>query len=62
MLKELCGKDDCKNVTFVTTMWDEVSEEDGSEREQILECEFWRAMIRDPPLNTSRGLPNLLGK
>ncbi|KAI6141060.1 hypothetical protein BKA82DRAFT_4018985 [Pisolithus tinctorius] len=42
VLKELCGKDDCKNVTFVTTMWDEVSEEDGSEREQILEWGFAR--------------------
>ncbi|KAI6033497.1 hypothetical protein PISMIDRAFT_687396 [Pisolithus microcarpus 441] len=36
IFKEMCGKDYFKNVIFVTTMWDEVSEEVGSEREQDL--------------------------
>ncbi|KAI6033493.1 hypothetical protein BKA83DRAFT_4032238, partial [Pisolithus microcarpus] len=45
IFKELCGKDNCKNVIFVTTMWDNVSEEVGSEREQDLQSDFWRAMI-----------------
>ncbi|KAI6033503.1 hypothetical protein PISMIDRAFT_16616 [Pisolithus microcarpus 441] len=39
------GKDYFKNVTFVTTMWDQVSEEVGWEREQDLRSDFWREMI-----------------
>ncbi|KAI5984551.1 hypothetical protein F5J12DRAFT_704670, partial [Pisolithus orientalis] len=46
IFKELCGKDNCKNVIFVTTMWDQVWEEIGSEREQDLQSDFWQAMIR----------------
>ncbi|KAI5996971.1 P-loop containing nucleoside triphosphate hydrolase protein [Pisolithus albus] len=45
IFQEMCGKDYCKNVIFVTTMWDQVSEEVGSEREQDLRSDFWRAMI-----------------
>ncbi|KAI5994003.1 P-loop containing nucleoside triphosphate hydrolase protein, partial [Pisolithus albus] len=45
IFKEMCGKDYFKNVIFVTTMWDEVSEELGSEREQDLRSDFWREMI-----------------
>ncbi|KAI6024270.1 P-loop containing nucleoside triphosphate hydrolase protein [Pisolithus marmoratus] len=45
VLKELCGKDNLKNVFFVTTMWDEVSEEVGSAREQELQSSFWQAMM-----------------
>ncbi|KAI6010543.1 hypothetical protein BKA83DRAFT_4401387 [Pisolithus microcarpus] len=45
IFKELCGKDNFKNVIFVTTMWDRVSEEVGSEREQDLQSNFWRGMI-----------------
>ncbi|KAI5985490.1 hypothetical protein EDD15DRAFT_1632453 [Pisolithus albus] len=45
IFKELCGKDNCKNVIFVTTMWDDVWEEVGSERERDLQSDFWRAMI-----------------
>ncbi|KAI5993994.1 hypothetical protein EDD15DRAFT_2547969 [Pisolithus albus] len=45
IFKELCGKDYSKNVIFVTTMWDNVSEEVGSEREQDLRSDFWREMI-----------------
>ncbi|KAI6101842.1 hypothetical protein F5141DRAFT_1136077 [Pisolithus sp. B1] len=45
MFKELCGKDNFKNVLLVTTMWDEVAEEAGSAREQELHADFWQAMI-----------------
>ncbi|KAI5985499.1 P-loop containing nucleoside triphosphate hydrolase protein [Pisolithus albus] len=45
IFKGLCGKDNFKNVIFVTTMWDRVSEEVGSEREQYLQSDFWREMI-----------------
>ncbi|KAI5991846.1 hypothetical protein EDD15DRAFT_2117948, partial [Pisolithus albus] len=45
MFKELCGKDNFKNVVFVTTMWDKVPKEVGLEREQDLQSDFWRAMI-----------------
>ncbi|KAI6044167.1 P-loop containing nucleoside triphosphate hydrolase protein [Pisolithus marmoratus] len=45
MFKELCGKDNFKNVILVTTMWDEVAEEVGSAREKELRSDFWRSMI-----------------
>ncbi|KAI6094676.1 hypothetical protein F5141DRAFT_118312 [Pisolithus sp. B1] len=45
MFKELCGRDNFKNIILVTTMWDEVTEEVGSAREQELHADFWRAMI-----------------
>ncbi|KAI6033489.1 hypothetical protein BKA83DRAFT_1795081 [Pisolithus microcarpus] len=45
IFKEPCGKDNFKNVIFVTTMWDRVSEEVGSEREQDLQSNFWQEMI-----------------
>lgn len=45
MFKELCGKENFKNVVLVTTMWDEVTEEIGSAREKELQSDFWRSMI-----------------
>ncbi|KAI6040115.1 hypothetical protein EDC04DRAFT_1566727 [Pisolithus marmoratus] len=45
MFKELCGKENFKNVILVTTMWDEVAEEVGSAREKELQSDFWRSMI-----------------
>ncbi|KAI5992846.1 hypothetical protein EDC04DRAFT_2586758 [Pisolithus marmoratus] len=45
MFKELCGKDNFKNVILVTTMWDEVTEEVGSAREKELQSDFWRSML-----------------
>ncbi|KAI6042170.1 hypothetical protein EDC04DRAFT_3058955, partial [Pisolithus marmoratus] len=45
MFKELCGKENFKNVILVTTMWDEVTEEVGSAREKELQSDFWRSMI-----------------
>ncbi|KAI5987410.1 hypothetical protein F5J12DRAFT_728429 [Pisolithus orientalis] len=45
MFRELCGKENFKNVVLVTTMWDEVTEEVGSARENELQSDFWRSMI-----------------
>ncbi|KAI5992853.1 P-loop containing nucleoside triphosphate hydrolase protein [Pisolithus marmoratus] len=45
MFKELCGKENFKNVILVTTMWDEVTEEAGLAREKELQSDFWRSMI-----------------
>ncbi|KAL4080714.1 P-loop containing nucleoside triphosphate hydrolase protein [Scleroderma citrinum] len=46
MFKELCGKDNFKNVVLVTTMWDEVLEDVGLQREEELQNEFWKVMTR----------------
>ena len=46
MFKELCGGDNFKNVALVTTMWGEVFEEVGLQREQELKEDFWKTMIR----------------
>ncbi|KAI6125851.1 hypothetical protein EDD16DRAFT_1702963 [Pisolithus croceorrhizus] len=45
MFKELCGRDNFKNVILVTTMWDDVTEEVGLARERELHSDFWGAMI-----------------
>ncbi|KAI6132292.1 hypothetical protein EV401DRAFT_1849783 [Pisolithus croceorrhizus] len=45
MFKELCGKENFKNVVLVTTMWDKVTEEVGSAREKELHADFWRSML-----------------
>ena len=46
MFKELCGKDNFKNVVLVTTMWDEVMEDVALRHEQELQNDFWQSMIR----------------
>ncbi|KAG6331875.1 hypothetical protein ID866_7218 [Astraeus odoratus] len=48
MFKELCGKDNFKNVVLVTTMWDELRTDLqlGTQREEELVREFWQPMIR----------------
>jgi len=46
MFKEVCGRDNFKNVAFVTTMWDEVFEGVSLQREQKLKEDFWKAKIR----------------
>jgi len=45
MFKELCGRDNFKNVVLVTTMWDHVSDDEGLEREEELQNAFWQSMI-----------------
>ncbi|KAL4065615.1 P-loop containing nucleoside triphosphate hydrolase protein [Scleroderma yunnanense] len=46
MFKELCGRDNFKNVVLVTTMWSEVLEDVGLQREEELQNDFWKAMIQ----------------
>jgi len=46
MFKELCGRDNFKNVVLVTTMWDQVVEDVGLRHEQELQNDFWKSMIR----------------
>jgi hypothetical protein len=53
MFQNLCGTEALKNVVLVTTMWDEVGEEEGSNRETELTARYWKAMI-DLGCHTSR--------
>ena len=46
MFKKLCGDDCFRNVMLVTTMWDEVDGQEGSQRQQELEQKYWRSMIK----------------
>jgi hypothetical protein len=45
MFQNLCGPEALKNVVLVTTMWDEVGEEEGSDRENELTARYWKTMI-----------------
>ena len=53
MFQNLCGNEALKNVVLVTTMWDEVEEEEGSNRETELSTTYWNAMI-ESGCHTSR--------
>ena len=46
MFQELCGRDNFQNVVLVTTMWNEVSQDEGQLREEELHNDFWHLMIR----------------
>ena len=45
MFKNLCGPQALKNVVLVTTMWDEVEQEEGRHREAQLSAQYWNAML-----------------
>ena len=45
MFQNLCGAEALKNVVLVTTMWDEVDEEEGVNRENELTTRYWKKMI-----------------
>ena len=45
IFQNLCGTGALKNVILVTTMWDEVDEEEGSNRENELTTRYWKTMI-----------------
>ncbi|KAG6330171.1 hypothetical protein ID866_8919 [Astraeus odoratus] len=47
MLRKLCGMDSLKNVVIVTTMWDEVTQEEGEQREIELQSEtdFFKTLL-----------------
>ena len=55
MFEELCGKNAFQNVILTTTMWDEVDEETGKDRERELKTNHWRTML-DRNSTTSRFL------
>ena len=44
MFENLCGKE-FNGIVLTTTMWDEVSEELGAERESALKDEYWKSLI-----------------
>ena len=45
MFHNLCGVEALKNVVLVTTMWDQVDEEEGDSRENELTNRYWKTMI-----------------
>ncbi|KAF8065332.1 P-loop containing nucleoside triphosphate hydrolase protein [Lyophyllum atratum] len=45
MFKKLCGKDVSKKVVLITTMWDEVSEVTGAQRERQIKDKFWKDIL-----------------
>ena len=45
MFRELCGDSTLKNVVLVTNMWDEVSPEDGQDREDQLSSDFFKPVL-----------------
>jgi hypothetical protein len=45
MFRELCGRQALENIILVTTMWDEVDEDVGSQREKELRGKYWKPMI-----------------
>jgi GTPase SAR1 family protein len=45
MMMKLCGKQSLKNVVLASTMWENVSVEDGERRENDLKFNYWKDMI-----------------
>ena len=45
MFQNLCGAEALKNVVLVTTMWDNVRDGQGNDRENELTTRFWKTMI-----------------
>ena len=45
MFHNLCGVEALKNVVLVTTMWDQVDEEEGDNPENELTNRYWKTMI-----------------
>ena len=45
MFEQLCGKNAFHNVILTTTMWDEVEEKTGEDRERELKTHYWRTML-----------------
>jgi hypothetical protein len=45
MFKQLCGTSALKNIILTTTMWDEVTEEVGEQREGELTRNYWKPLI-----------------
>ena len=45
LLENLCGERAMRNIVLVTTMWGEVKEDKGTQRERELHGEYWRPML-----------------
>lgn len=45
MMKKLCGDHSLANVVLATTMWEKVTKEEGTRREEELKQKFWKDMI-----------------
>ncbi|KAF8811581.1 hypothetical protein BYT27DRAFT_7133942 [Phlegmacium glaucopus] len=45
IFEQLCGRSDIRNVTLVTTMWDDILLEIGNEREAELKTNYWKPML-----------------
>ena len=45
MFEELCGKNDLQKIILTTTMWDEVDNKTGEDRERELKTDYWRTML-----------------
>jgi hypothetical protein len=55
MFQKLCGDNALQNIVLVITMWDDVDEELGSQRENELEKNYWKGMLNEGS-KTSRHL------
>ncbi|KAG6864616.1 hypothetical protein C0991_008264 [Blastosporella zonata] len=47
VFEKLCGQAASRKVVLVTSMWDQVSQAKGQEREQELKNEYWKDMIKN---------------
>jgi hypothetical protein len=46
VFKELCGEECFQSILLATTMWDDVTEECGSRRQEQLKRKYWKSMIK----------------
>ncbi|KAF8160036.1 P-loop containing nucleoside triphosphate hydrolase protein [Crassisporium funariophilum] len=46
MFQQLCGTNALENIILATTMWDDVDEETGNQREEELKKKYWRGMLK----------------
>jgi hypothetical protein len=44
IFRELCGANALQHIVLTTTMWDEVQDGEGDQREQELRATYWKAM------------------
>lgn len=56
LLMNICGEEQLKDIFLVTTMWHQVDEDIGADREMELRGTFWRRMIeRGATMDRFRG-------
>ncbi|SMQ55269.1 unnamed protein product [Zymoseptoria tritici ST99CH_3D7] len=47
MMKKLCGTETLRNVVLTTTMWENVTPDDGRRREKELAQKFWKNLLNE---------------